>query len=262
MVRIRNRAVFAVIAAVLCIGTWLLILPKAALTTATLTEPKDVAPLRKSVLYKNLRIDPLDTKHVFHNPEYFQRRDVHIEDRTHLLPYLLGRHIDFSKYNRTVLMDLGSRTFESSIQWFLQFYPGKFHEIHAFENRKGIFKVPPPGSPKLNGSKLIFHNKLVGKTNTAGSIDIADYMKNQLQLKPSDMVVMKMDIEDGEWELLKYMEKSNVMHLIDEFFVELHFHHPKMRSFKWDIFNHTIDDAYNLLQHLRQDLGTYAHPWP
>ena len=263
MVRLQKQTILTVIAALLCIGTWLYISMKGALTTPVpLPESKVTVRLRDSSLYKKLRIDPLDKEHVFRNPDFYRRKGINIEDKSHLLPFLLGRHIDFSCYNRTVLLDLGSRQFESSVMWFLQTYPGKFHEIHAFEIRKGIFKVPPPGSPKLNGSTLIFHNKLIGKSNTANSVDIVDFMRNQLQLQASDMVVMKMDIEDGEWELLKYMEKSDVMYLIDELFVELHFHHPKMRGFKWDIFNHSIDDAYNLLQHFRKDLGIYAHPWP
>ena len=49
--------------------------------------------------------------------------------------------------------------------------------------------------------------------------------------------------------------------LVDELFVEVHYHHPSMAGFWWDQFNHTREEALQLFVDLRT-AGFVAHPWP
>lgn len=44
---------------------------------------------------------------------------------------------------RRVLLDLGGRTFDSSVLWFLRWYPLEFTEVHVFEVEEFIFQIPP-----------------------------------------------------------------------------------------------------------------------
>jgi len=75
-------------------------------------------------------------------------------------------------------------------------------------------------------------------------------------------VVIKMDIEGGEWELLSRMEQEGIAQLVDELFVEIHYKHPDLSSYGWDVFSsHSQEDAVALLRHWRS-LGVYAHYWP
>ncbi|CAN5971942.1 unnamed protein product [Sphagnum jensenii] len=39
-------------------------------------------------------------------------------------------------------LDLGANTFETSIQWFMRWYPTDFTEVHAFEIDPQLFKLP------------------------------------------------------------------------------------------------------------------------
>ena len=178
------------------------------------------------------------------------------------LPYFLGSQVDFSKYTRRILLDLGATTFGSSVKWFLNNYPGRFTEIHAFEMKPGLFIPPPPKLDVLQGADLYYHEKRIDVVNTEKSVDIVDFILYEANFKLGDIVVVKMDVDGDEWKLLKHMEKGQVFHLIDEMMVNVHYNHPRMPRYGWQLFNHTLAEAYNLFKHLREDLGVFVHPWP
>ena len=197
---------------------------------------------------KRLKLEPLNRTNHFRS-EIF-------------LPYFLGAQIDFNKYERRVLLDIGAKTFGSSIKWFLNNYPGGFTEIHAFEAKPGVFIPPPPESDILGGTNLTAHETRVDIVNTEKSVDIVDFMLNNAKLKKDDIVVVKMSVKGDEWKLLERMEKGQVFPLIDEMMVNVHYNHPMMPRYGWQVFKHTRDEAYNLFRHLRDDLGVFVHPWP
>ena len=49
---------------------------------------------------------------------------------------------------RRVLLDLGGRTFDSSVLWLLQWYPLEFTEVHVFEALPNVFQIPPHTADK------------------------------------------------------------------------------------------------------------------
>ena len=215
-----------------------------------------------SVEYKHLRMAPLNPQEHY-RPKWY--RDIYgkvdPEDKSHVLQNLLGQHVDFSKYPRVVLLDLGARTYESSVKWFLVNYPGKFHEVYAFEQVPNVFHVPNENDSEVKGTRVVLLESTVGTSYKPSTVDIADFMQNTLKLRPNDMVVMKMDIEGAEWQVLKHLEESNALDLVDELLVEMHYHHPDLAEVGWNVFPKTLNETNEYLKHLRRR-GLYVHPWP
>ena len=125
-------------------------------------------------------------------------------------------------FPRVVLLDLGAKTYQSSVKWFLVNYPGRLHEVYAFEKKRNVFHVPNENKSEVDGTSVVLIESTVGTKNTSSSVDIADFMLNAIKLQLQDMVVMKMDIEGAEWQVLKHLEDSGVLDLVDELLVEMH----------------------------------------
>ena len=49
--------------------------------------------------------------------------------------------------------------------------------------------------------------------------------------------------------------------IVDELFVEVHYAHKTMTNYNWMRFQHTREEAVDLLQALRRK-GFYVHTWP
>ncbi len=207
-----------------------------------------------------------------------------VEDKHHLLPWLLGNRVDLNLSKRRVYLDLGANSFKSSIQWFMQMYPCDFTEVHAFESNPNVFEFPKdefdedsnfkvrknknaiaviktPEIPKWMIKRMHIYNSRVSDFDDESTniVNITRFIKETLKLKATDTVVVKMDIEGNEWSILeKWLEDSDMVDIIDELFVEVHYYHPSVR---WDNKEHTRDQASHLFASLRAK-GFYVHPWP
>lgn len=62
-----------------------------------------------------------------------------VEDKTHILPWLLGSRQDLNSRKRRVLLDLGGNMFNTSIQWFMRMYPCDFTEVWRSVHGIGSF---------------------------------------------------------------------------------------------------------------------------
>ncbi|KAG6553105.1 hypothetical protein Mapa_005443 [Marchantia paleacea] len=208
-----------------------------------------------------------------------------VEDRTHILPWLLGTKIDLNRRNRRVFLDLGSNTFASSIQWFIQMYPCDFTEIHAFERRFDLLQIPKgfpekdnwvdenpaarrtrarPGIPSWILKRIKVYNKFVSDADDLDTfaVNITRFMKEELKLTARDTVIVKMDIEDSEWPILmRWLNDPEMVGIVDEIFVEVHYNHSSMFSYNWNKFKHQRHEAKKLLADLRSK-GYYIHFWP
>lgn len=84
-------------------------------------------------------------------------------------------------------------------------------------------------------------------------------MKGELQMKATDTVVVKMDIEGSEWPILRrWLSNPEMPLIVDELFVEVHYNHPSM----W---NYLVRSPGKMRKKLLADLrwhGFYAHFWP
>ncbi|CAI5976957.1 unnamed protein product [Closterium sp. NIES-64] len=98
----------------------------------------------------------------------------------------------------------------------------------------------------------------------ASMVNVTRWLLDELQLTEDDTVIVKMDIEGAEWAVLHgWLAIPHMPAIVDELFVEVHYHHPSMHAFTWtpDKFNRTLDETTRLLTDLRR-AGFYVHPWP
>lgn len=141
---------------------------------------------------------------------------VHVEDRTHLLSWLLPNFMDVSKLPKRVYFDLGINRWASSICWFLSNYPAKFDEIHGFECCNGTEFIPNDGEIRnclsnrkaTSGQKLdplytleeykgmvhYYHNFVGGVDDSStnpSTIGFSDFLRSTGVTK-EDFVVVKM----------------------------------------------------------------------
>ena len=63
---------------------------------------------------------------------------------------------------------------------------------------------------------------------TLPCVDIAKFISDRYNAE--DMIIVKMDIEGAEYELLIHLIKTNVLELIDYFFLEFHTNVNKIKS--------------------------------
>ena len=80
-----------------------------------------------------------------------------------------------------------------------------------------IFKSNHPDVIHSNKTKL-----------TLPCVDIAKFISDRYNAE--DMIIVKMDIEGAEYELLIHLIKTNVLDLIDYFFLEFHTNVKKIKS--------------------------------
>ncbi|XP_073387999.1 uncharacterized protein [Physcomitrium patens] len=209
-----------------------------------------------------------------------------VEDKTHILPWLLGNRVDLNLPRRRVLMDLGGNRFDTSVTWFNRMYPCDFTEVHVFEIDRNLFKFPKEDHEEFNGpfqnsasimvrnappipkwmiDRMKLYNVFVsdGDDPSTNALNITRFMTETLDLKAADTVVVKMDIEGSEWSILKrWMANPEIPRIVDELFVEIHYSHESMDAFGWQQFkDHTRDDATRLLAALRSK-GFFVHAWP
>eukprot|EP00271_Cylindrocystis_brebissonii_P002316 TRINITY_DN1284_c0_g1_i1.p1 TRINITY_DN1284_c0_g1~~TRINITY_DN1284_c0_g1_i1.p1 ORF type:complete len:432 (+),score=63.33 TRINITY_DN1284_c0_g1_i1:198-1493(+) len=220
-----------------------------------------------------------------------------VEDRS-LLPafFLASQDTSLQTRKRRVLLDLGGKNFESSTAWFLRQYPLDFTEVHAFEMQEGRYRIPrqhpaaQDAVAKLNGASRTrpkgdtrnpapipnwmltrIKSYQVMVTNEDGMIEvqgkplkkinITRFMKEDLGLTPDDAVIVKMDIEGSEWDVLpEWAADPEMVAIVDEIFVEVHYQHPSMSAFGWRRNTHDRETATRLLSDLRSK-GLFVHFW-
>jgi len=167
------------------------------------------------------------------------------------LPKVAG---SMSQYSRLVYIDAGARELASSIQsWFYPHYLPLFPERLQSALHVAAFEASPClqdceyNSPE--GKKFVhdFVNFAVGTENktmqwSAGvvspdkyalntginvqelvevhSLDFAEWLRQNV--RETDFVALKMDIEGSEHTVLKHMHETGTLQLVDELFLECH----------------------------------------
>ena len=86
---------------------------------------------------------------------------------------------------------------------------------------------------------------------------MAAYIKNNS--RPDDFVVLKLDIEGGEWQLLQHLVREGVIpYYIDEIMMECHAKDPNTYAILG--FKLLPPECMDLIADLRE-MGVYAHRW-
>ncbi|KAF7845257.1 Methyltransferase FkbM [Senna tora] len=205
--------------------------------------------------------------------------------------------VDISFKNRYVYVDVGARSYGSSIgSWFRKQYPkqNKTFHVYAIEAdktfhqeyglKKGITLLPyaawvknetltfeitrDPGKKveevKGRGMGRIQPVQSAGgfdgEVEIIQGFDFADWLKNTVSKK--DFVVMKMDVEGTEFDLIPRLFETGAICLVDEIFLECHYNRwqrccPGQRSSKYE---KTYDQCLDLFKSLRRS-GVLVHQW-
>jgi hypothetical protein len=80
------------------------------------------------------------------------------------------------------------------------------------------------------------------------AVNMTRFMKETLNLSASDTVVLRMDIESTERPILqRWLEDPQMVDIVDELFVEIHYRHPSMSAFGWDNFAPSTRDQASYL---------------
>ncbi|XP_030466017.2 uncharacterized protein LOC115685142 [Syzygium oleosum] len=202
--------------------------------------------------------------------------------------------VDISFKNRYVYVDVGARSYGSSIvSWFRKQYPkqNKTFEVYAIEAdehfyeeyklKKHVTLLPyaawvknetlsfeinrDPGQKSEDKGRGMGRIQPVqsssdGEVATIQGFDFAEWLKNTVTEK--DFVVMKMDVEGTEFDLIPRLFETGAICLIDELFLECHYNRwqrccPGERSSKY---GKTYGQCLDLFTSLRQS-GVLVHQW-
>lgn len=167
-----------------------------------------------------------------------------------------------SRANR-VLIDVGANGFFASPKYLLDTYAIYLPFTHAImiePEPHFSASIPPCYSNSYN---ISFH-QIYAEVGTGSSTDIFVMLPNLVSKE--DFVVLKFDVDPNkfsqgptmEWGFLfSLMKTKEIAELIDELYIELHFHYPAINWFHL----HSNWEALDTLRYLRNQ-GVVVHAWP
>ncbi|KAK7305484.1 hypothetical protein VNO77_43390 [Canavalia gladiata] len=204
--------------------------------------------------------------------------------------------VDISFKNRYVYVDVGARSYGSSIgSWFKKQYPkqNRTFEIYAIEadkafheeyrTKKGVTLLPyaawvrnetlffeitrdPSKKMMMKGIGMGRINPVQTSSSHMGDMDkiqgfdFAEWLKSVVTSR--DFVVVKMDVEGTEFHLIPRLIQNGALCWIDELFLECHYNRwqkccPGQRSPKY---HKTYSECLDLFTSLRNN-GVLVHQW-
>jgi FkbM family methyltransferase len=194
---------------------------------------------------------------------------------------------------KKVWIDVGARVFDKgSTLWFIRYYPGAAKEngwtaalfdVHDFSDKypanvraffsggfdffakavwlhdrgvevKGLrmSHVKERGKADPQDAALIKGRPDPRPSWTIDSVDLAAWLRARYTL--ADFVVLKMDIEGGEWEVLAHLIETGAIALVDELMLECHARVPGVHALT------VHQSCIDLTNHIRKQ-GVAAHLW-
>ncbi|GAB2300755.1 hypothetical protein Dimus_034792 [Dionaea muscipula] len=207
--------------------------------------------------------------------------------------------VDISFKNRYVYVDVGARSYGSSIgSWFRKQYPkqNRSFDVYAIEAdksfhdeyklKKGVNLLPyaawvknetlffeinhdPGDDPEEKGGKgkgmgrikpVRSANSLASRVDEIRGFDFANWLKNTVSER--DFVVMKMDVEGTEFDLIPRLFETGAICLIDEIFLECHYNRWQRccPGQRSEKYDKTYEQCLELFTSLRES-GVLVHQW-
>lgn len=196
-------------------------------------------------------------------------------------PLLPKVETNLSSSAKLVFMDLGARMYPGSTGWFLKHYPrSREFNVVVFEllDLEHTYTAAKPyfSSFTYERKAAWTHNKGVAikgmrmarvddnvviqkgdnrQTWLSPSVDVAAYIMSNFT--KDDFVVIKLDIEGGEWTLIPHLVRTGAIEYIDEVFFECH-------PIDFDDYqrqpNRLPAICVDFINDLRK-LGVYCHRW-
>jgi hypothetical protein len=164
---------------------------------------------------------------------------------------------------RRILVDVGANGFFASPKYLLDSYAPylPFTDAIMIEPEPHFSaSIPDVYSKRYN----ISHQKIYAEVNTGTDTDILKLLGTLVT--PQDYVVLKFDVDPNkhafgptmEWGFLFDLARNpQVAELVDELYIELHFHYPALY---WKHY-HSNWEALDALRYLRSR-GAVVHAWP
>ena len=164
---------------------------------------------------------------------------------------------------RRVLVDVGANGFFASPKYLLDSYEpfAPFTDAFMVEPEEH-FKAEIPQAYKQ--AYNITHLQIYAEVNTGRSNDMLALLPSLVT--PEDFVVLKFDVDPNrfaqgptmEWGFLFALYNNpQVAHLVDELYIELHFHYPQLSWWHY----HSNWEALDAIRYLRKQ-GIVVHAWP
>eukprot|EP00760_Papus_ankaliazontas_P034115 PhM_4_TR6987/c0_g1_i1/m.69263 len=206
-------------------------------------------------------------------------------DADGICPELMSQYFTAERPpKRRVFIDLGANRYRTSTWAFQMWHPlGKTNfTYYAFEpldfgesykecgqtcryfravlgQENGFLSFISRSTGQADSFNAVFHSKANGRPKnaifTVPMYDIAQWLNENIN-DAEDYVVLKMDIEFGEWNLIPYMQRTGVFRKIDEFYFECH--HRQM-SERYASKSH--DDCNNVMLDVRKNDHVASHIW-
>ena len=164
---------------------------------------------------------------------------------------------------RRILVDVGANGFFASPKYLLDSYAPylPFTDAVMIEPEPHFSATIPEAYSKAYN---ITQHKIYAEVNTGTNNDILKIL--QQIAKPEDFVVLKFDVDPNKHALGATMEwgfmfdlamNPVVAELVDELYIELHFHYPALY---WQHY-HSNWEALDAIRYLRSK-GAVVHSWP
>ncbi len=181
---------------------------------------------------------------------------------------------------KKVFIDAGANRGQS-IDNFIKHWPDwQEYDIHSFEANprlvqhfkrfdnmpniqfynKAVWLTDDTVEFYLDGTSQQYGSSIIG-TKISGnldkiptivpSVDIANFI--QSKYSKDDYIILKLDIEGGEYELIEYMVDTNTFEYIDEFYLEFHTH--KVGKTKDD--NNQLLNKMNVFSNMKVNYESY-----
>ena len=205
-------------------------------------------------------------------PVYTSLRNLMFTESSNLIdfgPYLPlvafpeVRNIVSANSQRRVLIDVGANGFFASPKYLLDSYAAFLPFTHAImiePEPHFSATVPPAYADRYNISFL----QIYAEVGTNSATDIVQLIPTVVN--KNDFVVLKFDVDPNryaqgptmEWGFLfSLMKHPKVASLVDELYIELHFHYPALY---WQHY-HSNWEALDMFRYLRAN-GMIVHSWP
>ena len=168
-----------------------------------------------------------------------------------------------SDNRRRILIDVGANGFFASPKYLLDSYAPylPFTDAVMIEPEPHFSATIPEAYSK---KYKITQHKIYAEVNTGAENDIIQLL--QRITKPEDFVVLKFDVDPNkhafgatmEWGFMFDLATHPVVaELVDELYIELHFHYPALY---WQHY-HSNWEALDAIRYLRSK-GAVVHSWP
>ena len=174
------------------------------------------------------------------------------------------KNVSTRMYRKKILIDFGMNDFFGSTKALIDMYAPffEFDEVHLFELvGGGGLEIPEYFRSKYN---ISIHQTFVQGGSWYGNNDVLKFLQdNTVQ---EDFVSLNCDLDQGsdiltmEWGFLAALLHSQVLILVDELFIKLHFWRPPS-NLKFGLGSHSMLQAYEVVLQLRQ-CGFPIHVWP